>query len=87
MPTRAIRGRTDVGELVLTDRRLLLRPAAGRPRAIRLDALRQILRFRNGTVLRTRDDNRIYVDPGAQGEAFYTILYWLLFGARGAGPD
>ena len=87
VPGHVLRGTRHIGSVVLTDRRLLLRPDGALPDEIRVDRLLQILRFRNGVVVRTRSDRRLYLDPGARTEVFYTILYKTLFEKRREGPD
>ncbi|WP_412060925.1 hypothetical protein [Rubrivirga sp. IMCC45206] len=81
VPDRVFKGRQAVGDVILTDRRILLRAGAQAPREIRLSTLAQILRFRNGTVVRTKVDRYVYLDPGDRNEAFYAVLHRLLFGA------
>ncbi len=92
VPAHVLRGPRRRGDVVLTDRRVILRPDSGLPDEIRVDRLFQILRFRNGTVLRTRAERRLFVDPGERNEVFYAVLHHTLFGqpsgsrADRAGP-
>ncbi len=86
VPDRVLKGRQSVGEVILTDRRILLRAGAQTPREIRLSNLAQILRFRNGTVVRTKVDRYVYLDPDDRNEAFYAVLHRLLFGAPKPAP-
>ena len=87
VPDRVLRGRERTGRIVLTTRRLVLVPDdRGIPDEYRLDTVTQLLRFRNGTVVRTRSDRRVFLDPGDDNETFYSVLYRLVFGG-GGGPD
>ena len=47
---------------------------------VRLDRVLQTLRFRDGTVVRTRNERHVYLDPGDDNEAFYAVLHRTLFG-------
>lgn len=87
VPGYALTGTRHIGRVVLTDRRIHLHPDGALPDEIRIDLLLQILRFRNGTVLRTRADRRLYLDPGARNETFYTVLHKVMFAGRSEGPD
>lgn len=87
VPGYALSGTQHIGQVILTDRRLLLRPDGALPSEIRVSRLLQILRFRNGTVLRTKSDRRLYLDPGGRNETFYTVLHKVMFERRAAGPD
>jgi len=87
VPGRALAGTQHIGQVILTDRRVLLHPDGALPDQIRVDRLLQILRFRNGTVLRTKADRRLYLDPGARNETFYTVLHKVMFARRAEGPD
>ncbi|WP_420456122.1 hypothetical protein [Rubrivirga sp.] len=86
VPSHALWLLRKAGEVVLTDRRVVLLRGGDPPDEIGVDRLLQILRFRNGTVLRTKDERRVYVDPGDRNEVFYTVLYHTLFGHPTAGP-
>ncbi|PAP75266.1 hypothetical protein [Rubrivirga marina] len=87
VPGHVLSGSRYIGQVVLTDRRILLRPDGVLPDEIRIDRLLQILRFRNGTVLRTKSDRRLYLDPGTRNETFYTVLHKAMFARRAEGPD
>ena len=87
VPTHLHRKRARPGHVVLTDRRIVLQPEVGLPDEIRVGHLFQILRFRNGTVLRTKSERHVYIDPGTQNEVFYSLLHHTLFRERAAAPD
>ena len=80
VPRGALTGQMRLGRLVLTDRRLLFRPEHGIPDQVPLDRVLQTLRFRDGTVVRTRNERHVYLDPGDDNEAFYAVLHRTLFG-------
>ncbi len=80
VPLHALRLLRTPGDVVLTSRRVVLVPETGPPNEVAIDQLLQILRFQNGTVLRTKDERRVYVDPGDRNEVFYDVLYHELFG-------
>ena len=71
---------------MLTSHRLALTPDNGLPDEYRLDRVVQTLRFRDGVVVRMRGGRRIYVDPGADLDAFYAVLYRTVQAAA-AAPD
>jgi len=87
MPRAALRGGLRQVRIVLTDRRILLRPARGIPEEVPLKRVVQILRFRDGTVVRTAADRYVFLDPGADNDAFYAVLHRTLFRDRRAAPD
>ena len=66
---------------MLTTRRLVLAPDdSAVPDAYRLDTIAQLLRFRNGTIVRTQSEQRLALDPGDDNDVFYSVLYRLVFG-------
>ena len=81
VPRRALRGRNRAGQIVLTTRRLVLAPDdSAVPDAYRLDTIAQLLRFRDGTIVRTQSEQRLALDPGDDNDVFYSVLYRLVFG-------
>ena len=78
LPERVLSGRLRTGEIALTSRRILLTPDSGLPDSYRIDHVIQSLRFRNGTVVRTRAGRRVYLDAGDERETLYAVLYRVL---------
>ena len=85
LPERVLSGRVRTGAIALTSQRLIFTPDSGLPDAYRLDQMVQILRFRNGIVVRTQAGRRVYLDPGDDLEAFYAVLYRTLHADRVTG--
>lgn len=84
VPEVALGGRTDVGQVVLTSKRLVLLPQQGLPDDYALVSLLQTLRFSNGVVIRTRGDRRVFLDLGDEGDALYALLYRAMHTGRSA---
>ena len=87
MPQAALGARTDVGRVAVTNRRLVLVPARGLPEEHALASLVQIVRFSNGTAVRTRGDRYLFLDLGDGNGAFHTILSRALHAPRELPPD
>jgi hypothetical protein len=87
VPSHVLRGDARSGDVILTDRRLILQPDLGLPDEVRMDRLYQLLRFQNGTVLRTKSERYVYLDPGDRNEVLYALLHQTVFGREKAAPD
>ena len=89
VPIDVLSGRPRAGRVVLTSRRLVFLPDSGIPDEHRLDRIVQLLRFRNGTIVRTKSDRRVFFDPGPDNEALYSLLYRAAHDlpARATGAD
>ncbi len=86
VPSHVLTGRQRRGRVVLTSRRLVFLPDAGLPDEYRLDRFVQLLRFRNGIVVRTKSDRRVYFDPGDDNETFYSLFYRAVHDTRPVSP-
>ena len=87
VPQAALFARTDVGQAIVTSRRLVLVPAQGLTDEYPYRSLVQTLRFANGTVIRTKGDRRVYIDAGNDHRPFYTVLYRAMRPSRDLPPD
>ena len=87
LPDVVLHGRPRPGQVVLTSRRIVHLPhGAGLPDEIPLDRVAQLLRFRNGTVVRTKGERHVFLAPGDDNETFYSVLYRLVHEDDGAAP-
>lgn len=75
VPEAVLFGRTEIGQAVITSKRLVLLPAQGVPDDYSLVSLVQTLRFSNGVLIRTKGERRVFLDLGEESGAFYTVLY------------
>ena len=78
VPDTALEGAAEAGEVVLTSRRLLLRPAQGEPTGVPLGRLADALGFENGVVVRTTGNRRTVLRLAGDAGAFHTLLLRLL---------
>ena len=78
VPEMALHGRTDVGDVVVTDRRLVLLPARGGEVEHALRSLSAVFRFSNGVVVRTEGDRWTFLDTEGDEDALHTVLARLL---------
>ena len=74
----ALHGRTDVGDVVVTDRRLVLLPARGGEVEHALRSLAAVFRFSNGVVVRTKGDRWTFLDTEGDEDTLRTVLARLL---------
>ena len=86
VPDTTLEGRAETGDVVLTSRRLLLRPAQGEPAEIPLGRVADALRFENGVVVRTTGNRRTLVRLAGDAEAFHTLLLRVLRPAPAEAP-
>lgn len=86
IPPSVLRGAERSGTVSVTSRRLVLTPTHGLPDEIKLDAIAQTLRFRNGTIVRLHNERRYFVDAGDGRDAFYSHLYYAVED-HGRPPD
>lgn len=76
VPPSVLYGRSETGQAVVTDQRLILLRDGAAPDEYPFPSLVQTLRFENGAVVRTRGDRRVFIDVGpTENDAFYTVLY------------
>ena len=87
VPQAALFARTDTGQVVITNRRLVLVPAQGLPDTYPFRLLVQTLRFSNGAIIRTKGDRRVYINAGDDNHPFYTVLYRAMRPGRTLPPD
>ena len=78
VPEMARRGRTDIGDVVVTDRRLVLLPARGGEVEHALRSLAAVFRFSNGVVVRTKGDRWTFLDAEGDEDTLHTVLARLL---------
>lgn len=87
VPEHALTGTMDVGDVVLTDRRLLFRPARGGQSEVPHYALADVFAFSNGVVVRTTGGRSTFLDLGDRADAFVALARRLRRPARPLPPS